>query len=780
MDDFTAEELERFRELINRANREIEEKNNLTKETSEELETFNKKVQSLSSRSAGLTRGLTQSAKALGSWVSAVDRGERGFSASAGAVESLSSSASAAVSKLGPLGKAVGNVTEGLGKLLIAVGRQADEQFSAYRGMQRFGAAANDGLEGIRDTLRGFRMTEDQLQDLVRMLEQQSVSLGLFQGTVFDARQELASISTIMETEGIRENLMRLGLTAEDISEAMVDFVALQSDVGVAQRMNQRQLANATEDYLKEFNALTKATGIQREEAEETIRQMRQQERFRAFTDQLRAEGQEELALSAERAVAAMSQLVSPEAARGLADLLAGDGAITSPEAQRMLLTAGVGEGDIQSILQEFRTGRMSEEELLQTVTEGLGRAGERLREAGLPQLGVLGASGAFMEFSDMARAGVIAQSDLVDAMERAREEQENQITATERNVERAVELQNAYIDTAQSLAAMRQSFMSLNELVLKTSEAMARLAGAAEDIVDFFSGGRREERGAETRRERAERRRTATDGLGSTVGTGSIGPETFFGRLGFGGAGTAEGTGRGDRRGGRGDRRGGRGRDGIGIEDKVSDLVSAITQSDATISDLVRPYQGDENWVGDISAYLNMSPDDVMPQTPEEIGKLAMALAGKQVSGEIQAGEDFRHEIRGALRSELGSVGEFEQGGVASGPTSGFFAELHGTEAVIPLNGGSIPVTISNLENQISGPINQLSERLAMTENMITETANRQQTREVVRENSDMTRTNREQLRAMQDQVSRLDRLINVSESNNNIMSKILQNSHA
>jgi len=168
------------------------------------------------------------------------------------------------------------------------------------------------------------------------------------------------------------------------------------------------------------------------------------------------------------------------------------------------------------------------------------------------------------------------------------------------------------------------------------------------------------------------------------------------------------------------------------------------------------------------------------MPQTPEEIGKLAMALAGKQVSGEIQAGEDFRHEIRGALRSELGSVGEFEQGGIASGPTSGFFAELHGTEAVIPLNGGSIPVTISNLENQISGPINQLSERLAMTENMITETANRQQTREVVRENSDMTRTNREQLRAMQDQVSRLDRLINVSESNNNIMSKILQNSHA
>lgn len=751
MDDFTAEELERFRELINRANREIEEKNGLTKETSEELETFNKKVQSLSNRAAGLTRGLTQSAKALGSWVSAVDRGERGFSASAGAVESLSSSAASAASQFGPLGKAIGGVTEGFGKLLVAIGRQADEQFNAYRGLQRFGAAANDGLEGIRDTLRGFRMTEDQLQNFVRMLEQQSVSLGLFQGTVFDARQELASISTIMETEGIRENLMRLGLTAEDISEAMVDFVALQSEVGVAQRMRQNQLANATDEYLKEFNALTKATGIQREEAEETIRQMRQQERFRAFTDQLRAEGQEELALSAERAVAALSQLVSPEAARGLADLLAGDGAITSPEAQRMLLTAGVGEGDIQSILQEFRTGQMSEEELLQTVTEGLGRAGERLREAGLPQLGVLGASGAFIEFSDMARAGVIAQSNLVDAMERAREEQENQITNTERNVERGVELQNAQIDLAQSTADIKQGFMGLNNVTLRATQGLSRLADTAEDISPAGSAAR--DRRADFFEQRAARRDVGAPRTGSPEPQAL--PESP--RLGTPAGVMFDQVGR-----------------------KVSDLVSAITQSDATVSDLVTPYQGDENWVGDIAAYLNMSPDDVMPQTPEEIGKLAMALAGKQVSGEIQAGEDFRHEIRGALRSELGSVGEFEQGGVASGPTSGFFAELHGTEAVIPLNGGSIPVTISNLENQISGPINQLSERLAMTENMITETANRQQTREVVRENSDMTRTNREQLRAMQDQVSRLDRLINVSESNNNIMSKILQNSHA
>lgn len=37
-----------------------------------------------------------------------------------------------------------------------------------------------------------------------------------------------------------------------------------------------------------------------------------------------------------------------------------------------------------------------------------------------------------------------------------------------------------------------------------------------------------------------------------------------------------------------------------------------------------------------------------------------------------------------------------FAQGGIASGPESGFAALLHGTEAVIPLQNGSVPVTLS------------------------------------------------------------------------------------
>jgi hypothetical protein len=35
--------------------------------------------------------------------------------------------------------------------------------------------------------------------------------------------------------------------------------------------------------------------------------------------------------------------------------------------------------------------------------------------------------------------------------------------------------------------------------------------------------------------------------------------------------------------------------------------------------------------------------------------------------------------------------------GGIVSGPLSGYPATLHGTEAVIPLDGGSVPVQMNN-----------------------------------------------------------------------------------
>ncbi len=45
---------------------------------------------------------------------------------------------------------------------------------------------------------------------------------------------------------------------------------------------------------------------------------------------------------------------------------------------------------------------------------------------------------------------------------------------------------------------------------------------------------------------------------------------------------------------------------------------------------------------------------------------------------------------------SSAGGIGGFADGGISTGPASGYPALLHGTEAIIPLKGGSVPVEIS------------------------------------------------------------------------------------
>jgi len=222
----------------------------------------------------------------------------------------------------------------------------------------------------------------------------------------------------------------------------------------------------------------------------------------------------------------------------------------------------------------------------------------------------------------------------------------------------------------------------------------------------------------------------------------------------------------------------------------------SPIASDARTIADLVDKYSkhvgsGDSVTIEDlipnsgiaagVAKYIGTGLTQPLDLTPATIGKIIMGQKGLQMGQEPSAGERYRDDIRTLLSREFGEIGEFRQGGIATGPSSGYLAELHGTEAIVPLSGGSIPVTISNLQSEISGPIQQLVERMNITEDLIANTATQQtETTQVNTNTGENTRRMVEQTGVLRDQISRLDRLIQVSQSNNNIMSKILQNSTA
>ena len=795
MDGLTEEELQRFRELMERANRELDEYNELSKETRDSLEDFNKKINTTTNNT---TRSLNQFGNALTSWVGSVQQGDRGASVAAGALNKTANAAGGFLSTLGPLGKAAGVATRAFGRLALAVAEQTDAQYDAYRGLQQFGAAANDGLIGLQENLVGFGMTVDQLQSMVEMIGQQSVPLAMFKGTVFEARQELSAIGQSMENTNLRENLMRLGMSSAEISEGMVNYVALQSEVGMAQRRDTYQLANATGTYLKEMNALTKATGIQRDAAEEQVRQLRQQERFRAYVDTLRAQGQTELADAAERASLILAELVDPSVAKGLGDILAGGGALSSDDAIKLMMSTGMSQEGAQQIAAEFNAGQMGYEELLQRVITSLGETGDRLREQGSASLGVLGKTGVFVDYASMSKSRVLAEGNLIESIRRSAEEIDNQENETERGVDSLVRLNRAQIKQSQAVSDIIESFTGVNT-ALATLQEMA--AGAADALASVAGAGTtRAEGGASSGMStEARRQQGANDGSGFQFPSGVSGGGT---------PGETRGSTRSQS-------------DTQGIEALVEAFSALISGGDKTIADLISTPEGKPgDWAAEIANYMGVSKSQILELSPETVGNLTMGLLGKETDGKVTSGERYKDDIRRYLRAELGDVGEFRDGGIATGPTSGYLAELHGTEAIVPLTGGSIPVTISNLNSQlsdvfyglgnvisdstgnepfsaenisklsistaitslesaISSPMQQLVSQMAATEAAITEQKTTQSSEQVPTETIESSRNRTEQTQALREQIVRLDRLIQVSQSNNNIMSKILQNSY-
>ena len=90
------------------------------------------------------------------------------------------------------------------------------------------------------------------------------------------------------------------------------------------------------------------------------------------------------------------------------------------------------------------------------------------------------------------------------------------------------------------------------------------------------------------------------------------------------------------------------------------------------------------------------------------DLGNTASDLFGN-LDARFESNESLKNRIL-EMRSQNASnaaPAEFATGGIARGPKSGYAAELHGTEAVVPLpNGESIPVslTTSGMRGLIEG----------------------------------------------------------------------------
>jgi hypothetical protein len=189
---------------------------------------------------------------------------------------------------------------KGFAKVNKVANEQGDALYTAFQKLSNSGAAAADGTTQLFKDMQNLGLGIQDLDGYVSIMNESSKDLALFGGTVFEGRRKFADMGKAME--GNRESLQNLGLTQQEQNKGAMAYLRLQTRIGQSQNKTTEELAAGATKYLYEMDALTKLTGMQRAEAEEAMESARSEQRFRAKLEELRDRGENERADRLEKA----------------------------------------------------------------------------------------------------------------------------------------------------------------------------------------------------------------------------------------------------------------------------------------------------------------------------------------------------------------------------------------------------------------------------------------------------------------------------------------------
>jgi hypothetical protein len=164
------------------------------------------------------------------------------------------------------------------GGMLGTVAAAAVRANDAFLSAARSGAGFGDDLNEFARSASAAGMTLDKFGAFISSNSEGLIGLG---GTVGQGVDNFTRISKQIRATG--SDLFALGYSTEDINKGIANFGSLLRIQGRQGTMNNEQLAAASKNYMKEIDALAKATGEERSSIEAKMKQMAQDAQFSSF-----------------------------------------------------------------------------------------------------------------------------------------------------------------------------------------------------------------------------------------------------------------------------------------------------------------------------------------------------------------------------------------------------------------------------------------------------------------------------------------------------------------
>ena len=477
-------------EILARVNSDLEKFGYITEDTAQAMkdaETGVKNFAKKANQAADLTvKAFTSVASSGIEAAMAMHEGAKGNQAFNSSLDKMKEGVEATGALLtalipgGPLVKAfVAALTLAAGKAIDmqkVYGKMSDDLFKGFQNISKSGAAASDGMTGLQAGMRKLGLGVQDMDSYVKLISASSKDLALFKGSVFEGRKSFEDIGQGMQQYNYQ--LRAAGLTQEEINAGTMSYMKLQTQVGMAQNMTTKQLADGAKKYLIEQDALTKLTGASRQEMEAAQEEARSEQRFRAKLESMRASGDAKQIAAADELEKANKILSSQskEAGQGFRDL--STGMVTSEAAQKALISSN---GTALEQSQKIAEGQAN---ALQGVQE-MGRAyGQNAKDMNaLAQAGTYEDIG--IKYADAVKLGIFANKNLAEEYEKIQEDQKNQGVEGKKAA-------NALLDANIRLAqAQQQAMLDLQEITAKGMQGAVdnniKLAKSADETKEVY-----------------------------------------------------------------------------------------------------------------------------------------------------------------------------------------------------------------------------------------------------------------------------------------------------
>jgi|LakMenEpi03Aug12_release.lakeMendotaPanAssembly.Ray.scaffolds.fasta_scaffold00284_67 hypothetical protein len=659
-------------------------------------------------------------------------------------LKGAANTAASGLNALGPAGAAAGTALKTGAAAVGALNDQSDRLNRTFNTIGASGGALGQNFSTMRDQASKFGQAigsnEQMAQQYAKIVGQNSKDLARFGGNVTDGTNRLAKSSEAMS--GVRLQLQNLGISYEDQVEGLADYTKQMAQTGRAQRMTNDELAQGAANYLRSMNDLAAVTGVNTKEQKAAREQALNEQRFGAVmimqeqkAQELERAGRRAEAKTLRDGMENMQQFnsvvanMSPELAKGMRDMAAG--VTTSPEAKKAIqMTGGMG----MQIMQDLKKGTISSQEALQRLGQATGQTVDRMAP-------LAATSDAYSKnFTSITEAQKIRQLADNNIAKQAADAQEKRIKQ-EKDLEGEVAQTNKAMNSLRVAQQVGEKALdpARREVLNQTSKLAQEMAGAAPEIgqavVDFtaeivkatteirsfsdalkyavnlskklsdkITGGDTRPPGPRLENMPPPASAAAPGGARPPAGPPAAAPPGGGGRLqnmpppgntrNLSGPATppAGEVNAASELEGLNIKRGAFSESGAKLSAQVINAAKDVLKSfpNARITSLNDPIKGRSA----TSAHNQGRAMDIVvaPNEVEALTKYLQEIGAKKVLNETRAPAN-----PAAAKSWAPHIhAEFAKGGIADGPMSGYFAKLHGAEAVIPLpDNKKIPVQI-------------------------------------------------------------------------------------